>query len=202
MSRKSRGDFRRALICTTRSCSVERRLPRGSSWFSLRSAADTCSVLTPSASMAVGLSWMAIWRCTPPTTVTAPTPRTFSSFFCSTWVAQVVSSCGDVGVPAAPLAPRSWASTATLKMGWAEGSKREMRASLTSSRSKGLISETFSRTSSAALRPSTSRLNSTMTTATPSYERDDRALIPAMVLTASSIFLVTSASTISGLAPG
>ena len=41
-----------------------------------------------------------------------------------------------------------------------------------------------------------------MTTDTPSYERDVSALMPATVLTTSSIFLVTSASTISGLAPG
>ena len=103
---------------------------------------------------------MLICRARPPTTETEPTPRTFSSLFCSTWVAQVVSSW----VPRWP----SSDSTATLKIGTLCGSKREMRGSLTSSRSSGRISETFSRTSSAALRPSTSRLNSTMTTDVPS----------------------------------
>ena len=41
-----------------------------------------------------------------------------------------------------------------------------------------------------------------MTTEVPSYERDAKAEMPAMVFTASSIFRVTSASTISGDAPG
>jgi len=46
------------------------------------------------------------------------------------------------------------------------GSKRETRGSFTSSRKAALMTESFSRTSSAALRPSTSRLNWTMTTET------------------------------------
>ncbi len=92
MSRKSSGRFRRALICTTRSCSAERIAPSGSSWFSLRSAATTCSTPMPSASIAEGRRWTLISRLRPPTTVTEPTPRTFSRRFCSTWVAQVVSS--------------------------------------------------------------------------------------------------------------
>ena len=130
----------------------------------------------------------------PPTTPTEPTPRTFSRRFCSTCVAQVVNSCGVFFA--------SDASTATLKIGVLAGSKREMRGSFTSSRRLGRISATFSRTSSAALRPSTSRLNSTMTTELPSYDREYSELIPATVLTASSTFFVTSLSTISGDAPG
>ena len=39
-------------------------------------------------------------------------------------------------------------------------------------------------------------------TARAEFRREDRALMPATVLTASSTFFVTSASTISGLAPG
>jgi hypothetical protein len=89
-----------------------------------------------------------------------------------------------------------------LKIGTLCGSKREIRGSLTSSRRFGRISATFSRTSSAALRPSTSRLNSTTTTEVPSYEREYSVLMPATVLTASSTFFVTSLSTISGDAPG
>ena len=55
ISRKSSGRFRRALICTTRSCSFERIEPSGSSWFSLRTAATTWSAPMPSASIAAGL---------------------------------------------------------------------------------------------------------------------------------------------------
>jgi hypothetical protein len=135
-----------------------------------------------------------ICRATPPTGETEPTPRTFSRRCCSTCVAQVVSSCA-VFLPSVD-------STATLKMGTLCGSKRETRGSFTSSRSSGRTSATFSRTSSAALRPSTSRLNSTMTTEVPSYEREYSELMPDTVLTASSTFLVTSLSTISGEAPG
>ena len=115
----------------------------------------------PKASSAAGFTYRLICalRCRRPR-VTEPTPRTFSSFFCSTCVAQVVSSCGDF-LPSVD-------SIATLKIGWLAGSKREMRGSLTSSRSSGRISATFSRTSSAALRPSMSRLNSTITTEVPS----------------------------------
>jgi|GEM_PF-3985056 len=131
----------------------------------------------------------------PPTTATEPTPRTFSRRFCNTCEAHVVSSCALFGFGPSP-------STATLKIGTLCGSKREMRGSLTSSRNSGRISATFSRTSSAALRPSTSRLNSTITTEVPSYEREYSVLMPATVLTASSTFFVTSASTISGEAPG
>jgi hypothetical protein len=109
-------------------------------------------------------------------------------------VAKAVSSWPD-------LLP-SGDSRATLNTGWLAGSKREMRASLTSSRSSGLTSATFSRTSSAALRPSTSSLNCTTTSELPSYERENIESMPATVLTASSTFFVTSASTISGDAPG
>ena len=109
-------------------------------------------------------------------------------------MAQVVSSCG--------LRLPSLDKTATLNTGWLAGSKRNTRGSVTSSRKLGRTSATFSRTSSAALRPSMSRLNSMITIDVPSYERDDSALMPATVLTASSTFLVTSLSTISGEAPG
>ena len=168
--------------------------PLGSTGFSLRTALMTASTLTPSDSISVGFRYRLICRATPPTTLTEPTPRTFSSRFCSTCVAQVVSSCGDC-LPAGE-------STATLKIGTLAGSKRETRGSLTSSRISVRTSATFSRTSSAALRPSMSRLNSMITTELPSYEREYSELMPATVLTASSTFLVTSVSTISGDAPG
>jgi hypothetical protein len=44
-------------------------------------------------------------------TLTEPTPRTFSSRFCSTWLAQVVSSCA--------LCCCRRREMATLKTGWA-----------------------------------------------------------------------------------
>ena len=66
-----------------------------------------------------------------PPASTEPTPRTFSRRFCSTWSAQVVSSC-------ALRAPSGEVSD-SVKIGWLAGSKRETRGSLTSSRSSGRI---------------------------------------------------------------
>src|SRR6185369_15290545 len=86
--------------------------------------------------------------------------------------------------------------------GAAAGSKRRTRGSFTSVRKFGRMNATFSRTSSAALRPSMCSWNSMMTTAMPSWLREVRVLMPAIELTPSSIFLVTSLSTISGEAPG
>ena len=91
---------------------------------------------------------------------TEPTPRTFCRRLTSTWSAQVVSSCA--------LRLSSGDSTAMSKMGVLAGSKREMRGSSTSSFNSGRSSAIFSRTSSAALRPSMSRLNCTTVTELPS----------------------------------
>ena len=52
---KSSGRLRRPLTCSTRSCSSERMLPSGKSWFSLRTALATWSGVMPRASMACGL---------------------------------------------------------------------------------------------------------------------------------------------------
>jgi len=93
-------------------------------------------------------------------------------------------------------------NTATDQMARLAGSKRSTRGSLISVRRLGRTDATFSRTSSAALRPSMCNPNSMITTDWPSYEREVRALMPAMLLTPSSSFLVTSLSTISGEAPG
>jgi hypothetical protein len=57
---------------------------------------------------------MLISRLVPPTSVTEPTPRTFSSRFLSTWSAQLVSSTAFM---AGPLAPSG--NTATTRWrGW------------------------------------------------------------------------------------
>jgi len=101
-----------------------------------------------------------------------------------------------------PSPARLSGNTATDQMARLAGSKRSTRGSFTSVRRVGRMAATFSRTSSAALRPSMCRPNSMITTDWLSYERDVSALMPAIELTASSIFLVTSLSTISGDAPG
>ena len=140
-------------------------------------------------------------RRVPPTSVTEPTPRTFSSRFFSTWSDQLVSSTAD-NLAAALVPNATSGNTATDQMARLAGSKRSTRGSLTSVRSSGRIAATFSRTSSAALRPSMCSWNSTITTARPSRLREVRALMPAIELTPSSSFLLTSLSTISGAAPG
>jgi hypothetical protein len=141
-----------------------------------------------------------ISRLVPPTRLTEPTPRTFSRRFLSTWSAQFVISTADIG--RVPVAVFVSGTTATDQTDRAAGSKRSTRGSLTSVRSSGLIAATFSRTSSAALRPSICRPNSRITTDWPSVVREVSALMPAIELTPSSTFLVTSLSTISGAAPG
>ena len=70
-------------------------------------------------------------------------------------------------VSACTLTLASGEVTASEKIGTLAGSNRETRESFTSSRSVGLINASFSRTSSAARRPSMSRLNWTITTDAP-----------------------------------
>ena len=103
---------------------------------------------------------MLISRRVPPTSVTEPTPRTFSSRFLSTWSAQLVSSTGVI----ARAPPVVSGSTASDQIGRLAGSKRSTRGSFTSVRKVGRMDATFSRTSSAALRPSMCSWNSMMTT--------------------------------------
>ena len=160
---KSFGFCSRASTCTTRSRSAVLSVPTGRSWFSLRTAVVTCSAVMPSASMAVGSRSMLTARREPPTSVTEPTPRTFSSRFFSVCSAQVVSSTA-LGV----LPFTASGITATDQMERAAGSKRSTRGSFTSSRKVGRRMASFSRTSSAALRPSTCSWNSMMTTDWPS----------------------------------
>ena len=163
MSPKSCGFCSRESTCTTRSLSPVLSVPTGRSWFSLRTAVVTCSVVTPKASMAEGLSSMLMARCVPPTSVTEPTPFTFSSRFLKVCSAQVVSSTA-LGV----LPFTASGMTATDQMERAAGSNRSTRGSSTSSRSSGRRMPIFSRTSSAALRPSIVSWNSMMTIEEPS----------------------------------
>ena len=153
MFAKSSGRFMRASIFTTRSCVSERVAPTGRSWFSRRTALATCSAVMPSDSIACGLRYTLISRLVPPTSVTEPAPRTFSSLFFSVWSAQLVSSTADMAGSAPLLAVSG--NTAIDQMARLAGSKRSTRGSLTSSRSNGRMAAIFSRTSSAARRPST-----------------------------------------------
>jgi len=98
-----------------------------------------------------------------PTRFTAPTPRTFSSRFLSTCSDQVVSSTAERGRPSPPAG-----TTATDQIARLAGSKRSTRGSSTSSRNRGRRMPMRSRTSSAALRPSTVSWNSMITTELPS----------------------------------
>jgi hypothetical protein len=153
----------------------------------LRTAVAICSAVTPSASIAAGSRSMLTARRVPPTSVTEPTPRTFSMRFLSVCSAQVVSSTAEgtatppPGRPKAGAAPSGGSepraagsvgatsgSTATDQIERADGSKRSTRGSLTSVRRVGRRIAIFSRTSSAALRPSMCSWNSMMTTDWPS----------------------------------
>ncbi len=124
----------------------------------MRTAVTTWSAVMPKASSACGFRYRLISRLLPPTSVTEPTPRTFSRRFLRTWSAQLVSSTGLGALPRL-----SSGSTATDQIGRLAGSKRSTRGSLTSSRNSGRMVATFSRTSSAALRPSRCSWNSMIT---------------------------------------
>ena len=102
--------------------------------------------------MAVGCKYKLISRRVPPTKDTEPTPRTFSRRFLSTCSDQLVSSTALSAVPFAVLVLAS-GTTASDQMARADGSKRSTFGSLTSLRRLGRMAATFSRTSSAALRP-------------------------------------------------
>ena len=157
----------RPCTCTTRSCWMERMEPTGKSWFSLLTASTTCCAVMPSDSMACGLRYKLISRLVPPTSNTEPTPRTFSSLFFSTWSAQLVISTWVSGLTPAGKEAKS-VTTANDQIGRLDGSNLNMRDSLTSVRKNGCTLETFSRTSSAALRPLIFNWNSTITTDKPS----------------------------------
>ena len=150
MDSKSFGFLRRASTCTTRSRSALLSVPTGRSWFSLRTAVVICSAVMPSASMALGSRSMLTARCVPPTSVTEPTPRTFSSRFFRVCSAHVVTATAEGAWPFT-----ASGITASDQMERAAGSKRSTRGSFTSVRSVGRRIAIFSRTSSAALRPST-----------------------------------------------
>ena len=109
-----------------------------------------------------------------------------------TWSASVVRSRTE----------RMSERTAIEMIGWSSGLKRWISGSLTSGRKAARTCWTFSRTSCRATADGTESSNSAMTIDWPSSERDDRVLMPATALTASSTLRLISLSTVSGEAPG
>jgi hypothetical protein len=92
--------------------------------------------------------------------------------------------------------------TATEMTGWAPTSKRWITGSWISRGSSPRIDATLPRTSWLAMAVGTSSRNRMTIVDTPSWDVLSTCLIPWTVLIASSIFLVTSRSTVSGEAPG
>ncbi len=86
-------------------------------------------------------------------------------------------------------------------MGTLAGSSRVITGSSISEGSFARAAATFSRTSCAAIFPSVSSLNCMTTIDSPSCDVDWMWSTPAIWLTASSTFFVTSDSTCSGPAP-
>ncbi len=104
----------------------------------------------------------------------------------------MVAACG----------PRPGAFTPTERIGIAPKSIRWTIGSSISRGSSPRIAEIFPRTSCEALMAETSSWNSTTMLDRPSCEVDSMCFTPSTVLISSSIFFVTSLSTVSGPAPG
>src|SRR5574341_510448 len=166
--------------------------PAGTSSFSRLTAATTMSGETPRASMRSGCSSTWISRLSPPTRATLPTPGMFSIRRLTTSSASRVSS--RMGQP--------WPRTARLMMGCCAGSAREMMGGSMSVGRSSRMASILARTSAWASMILVPRLNWTKMVEKPSVEVDCTCLTPSTGFTASSIFLVTSRSTDSGLAPG
>ena len=166
--------------------------PAGASMFSRRSAATTMSGLTPSASIRGGRSSTSISRSSPPTTVTLPTPSTVSMR------REIVSFASWVRSRIAQPSPES----ARLTIGDCRKSNRETTGVSMSSGRLGRKASSFARTSACASETLVFSSNSMKIVETPSTDEDSIRFTPSTGLTASSIFLVTSRSTASGLAPG
>ena len=97
---------------------------------------------------------------------------------------------------------RPGASTPIETIGiWAKSMRWTIGSSISRGRSPR-IAEILPRTSWEALIAETSSWNSTTMFERPSWEIDSMCFTPSTVLISSSIFLVTSRSTVSGPAPG
>ncbi len=126
-----------------------------------------------------------------PTRFTAPTPGTVSRRFFTSLSAISVAACGV----------RPGASTDTETIGSALASSRWTTGSSISLGSRPRIAATLPRMSWDATWVETPTRNITMMLERPSCEVDSTWRMPCTVLIDSSIFLVTSRSTASGVAP-
>ena len=182
----------RAATRTSASVLPRSAVPAGTSTFS------RCSALTTSASE----MWYAssrsrstttwISRVDSPTRATEPTPRTFSSRRLITLSAKVVAACGERPGASRPI-ERTGICPKSIR--WTIGS------SISRGRSPRMAA-ILPRTSWEALMAETSSWNSTTMLERPSCEIDSMCFTPSTVLISSSIFFVTSRSTVSGPAPG
>ena len=166
--------------------------PSGVFTFSEARPATTSSTPMPSAARRAGSRLTAISRLDDPISFALATPGMLSSRRLIFRSASVVRSRGDMVV--------DW--TASEMIGIALKSNFSMTGSFIPSGSSRRTALIFARASCETSLTFTSRLNSTMTDDSPSREIELTCLTPAIGLTASSIFLVTSRSTVSGDAPG
>ena len=167
-------------------------MPAGTSTFSRWSAVTTSASEMWYASSCMRSTTTWISRVDSPTSATEPTPRTFSSRRFTTLSANVVAAWGE----------SPGAFTPTERIGIMPKSIRWMIGSSISRGRSPRIAEILPRTSCEALIAETSSWNSTTMFERPSWEIDSMCFTPSTVLISSSIFFVTSRSTVSGPAPG
>ncbi len=168
------------------------RRPSGVFTFSLASPATTSSTPMPSAASRAGSRLTAISRLDAPTSFAFDTPGTLSRRRLIFRSASSVRSRGDIAGDC----------TASEITGIALKSNFWMTGSFIPSGSSRRTPLIFARASCDTSLTFTSRLNSTMTDDSPSRETETTCLTPAIGFTASSIFRLTSRSTVSGDAPG
>ncbi len=187
----SAADLPCAATRTMASVAPRSAVPTGASTFCVSRASITCASDRPYASRRFRSTTTWISRLASPTRFTAPTPGTFSSRRLTS-----LSAISDTarGVSAG-------ASTATDTIGAALGSIRWMMGSSISRGRSPRIAATLPRMSCDAFSVGTPMLNCTTMLDRPSCEPDSMWRTPSTVLIDSSIFLVTSRSTVSGDAP-
>ena len=166
--------------------------PRGVLTFSDRIPAITSSTPIPSASRRAWSMSTLTSRLEEPTRSTFPTPGRFSNRRLTFFSTRVVRSLGG----------RASDRTARDTIGAAAKSSFWMIGSSIPSGSSPRMAAILARASWAPSLSLTSSWNWTMTVETLSREIERTFFTPAIVLTASSIRLLTSRSTLSGEAPG
>ena len=164
--------------------------PPGISTFWSANAAATSLIGRFKENSFSGLTVIWISRSRPPTMFTAPTPRIFSMFSFTFFLAISVSST----MSRSP-------DTTTFNTAMESISNFCTTGASVPSGSSFLMSSTLSRTSWAATSPSLSIKNLILTKEAPSILWDLISSIPSTWLTDSSIIFVTEVSISSGLAP-